>query len=98
MNRRTSRVLVTVLMVLGGAYLCASGTAACSSLATEAAISSTDMCFIFDCTNGALGGLVDPCAPVGGLDKSSGDTGDEFLGDPFFADCRQLQQEQEEGN
>jgi hypothetical protein len=51
-----------------------------------------DMCFIFDCTNGAFGGLLDPCETVAGSD--TGDpgegTGAGYAGPatgPLFADC-----------
>ena len=88
MRKPGSRLLVAVSILLSGAYLCASGTLGCGSLTADSAMSALDMCFIFDCTGGAIGGLIDPCAQVGGSDRGGGgEAGTEELGGPFFADC-----------
>ncbi len=92
MRRPVSRIVLLSATVLGGACLFQSGNLTCGSFASEAAIASLDMCFIFDCTNGAFGGLIDPCGTVLGTDTNpEGGTGDEgFPGPstgPFFADC-----------
>jgi len=89
MRKRGSRILVAMGVLLSGAYLCASGTLGCGSLAADSAVSAMDMCFIFDCTGGAIGGLIDPCAYVGGSDRGGdeGGVGAEETGGPFFADC-----------
>ena len=92
MHKRLYRGLMIAGMFLAGSYLFASGSLGCGSLASEAAISSTDMCFIFDCTNGIFGGLIDPCANVYGTDTGNPEQGQAgtFAGPssgPFFADC-----------
>ena len=92
MRRYGSRILVAAGLVTSGAYLCASGTLGCGSLAADAAISAVDMCFIFDCTNGAIGGLLDPCEEVGGPDGGGDEGGGAGAGvgadvSTFFADC-----------
>ena len=93
MRKRVSRCLVVAGIILSGTYLFASGSLGCGSLASEAAISATDMCFIFDCTNGAFGGLIDPCGTVSGTDTNAGEgggQGGDYIGPssgPLFADC-----------
>lgn len=42
----------------------ATGLGACTSLAGQAVMGSVDFCFLFDCTNGIFGGLIDPCSPI----------------------------------
>jgi hypothetical protein len=37
------------------------GNVTCGSFFADSAQSSVDFCFLFDCQNGAIGGLVDPC-------------------------------------
>ena len=96
MSRRGSRIWIAACMTLSGAYLCAGGNLACGSFAADAAVSSADMCFIFDCNDGILGGVIDPCAQVTGRDSGSPPGGGEEggsstdpgrTGTPFFSDC-----------
>ncbi len=93
MRKRNSRYLVVSGMILSGAYLFAGGSMSCGSLAGEAGVAAVDMCFIFDCTNGAFGGLIDPCGTVPGTDTNAGAGGGQgtgFVGPssgPLFADC-----------
>jgi hypothetical protein len=93
MRNRISRCIAIASVVLSGGYLFASGNFACGSTGAEGAISSVDMCFIFDCTNGILGGLIDPCGDVVGTDTNPGEGGGgggTYQGPrtgPLFADC-----------
>ena len=92
MRKRVSRYVMVASTVLAGSYLLSSGNLGCGSLSSEAALSSADMCFIFDCTNGAFGGLIDPCATIQGTDTGNPDQGQggNFAGPftgPLFADC-----------
>ena len=80
MSRRRSRIWVAMCLALSGAYLCTSGNLTCGSFGADAAVSSTDMCFMFDCDEGIFGGIIDPCTEVGG--RGSGTTSGTF-----FADC-----------
>ena len=77
----------------------AGGTIGCASLVAEAALSSIDMCVVFDCTGGIFGGVIDPCVIVGddpddntgggggGGGGGVGGTADGIIGGPFFTDC-----------
>jgi len=90
MPRRKSRIRMAACLILGGAYLCAGGNLTCGSFGADAAVSALDMCFMFDCTSGILGGVIDPCGQIGGSDSgtnTTGQTGDTVSGGTFFADC-----------
>ncbi len=62
--RKRKSVLVLALVVSGGIAFAAGG-GACASLAGESLLGSVDFCFLFDCVDGAIGGLLDPCSNVG---------------------------------
>jgi len=98
MKKCRPRILVAAGLLLSGAYLCANSPLGCGSFAAESAIASFDMCFIFDCTGGGFGGLIDWCTDVDGLVGGSGSSGgggggagggtaDELGGGSFFTDC-----------
>lgn len=75
MRLRNSRIQ-TVLLLVGAAGMLL-GTHAglgCASLFGEQAMRMADMCFIFDCQNGAFGGTIDFCS------NSNGES-------PTFTDC-----------
>jgi len=91
-RKRVVRTLVALGLVASGAYLMAGGTMACGSLAGESALSAVDFCFMFDCTNGAVGGLIDPCGTVG-VDPDDADSDSAIIGGPFFADCVNIEEE-----
>ena len=77
MRSRIRRVVPTLGLLLGGAYLVAGSAYGCGTHLGETLFTSADFCFIFDCQNGLLGGSVDPCAGVG-----------DFSGQvPLFRDC-----------
>ena len=65
-----------VLVLVGAAgILFASGSGlACTSLFGEQGMGTADLCFIFDCQNGALGGAIDFCS-------------DSPFESPLFTDC-----------
>jgi len=56
----------------------------CTSFLSDQLLRTTDFCFLFDCQNGAFGGLFDPC-PQNVLiaDPTSGVEGNSNL----FVDC-----------
>ena len=60
MKSRKMRSFMVGLMVLSCGVVFGSGVA-CPSFAGETFMSTFDFCFLFDCQNGALGGLLDPC-------------------------------------
>ncbi|GMU36334.1 MAG: hypothetical protein EDS66_11040 [Planctomycetota bacterium] len=52
------------MVTLGGLVLASNGVGACASMGLESAAGAVDFCFLFDCTDGIFGGLIDPCAPI----------------------------------
>jgi hypothetical protein len=90
MTHRRPRFWITAGFLLGGAYLFAGGNLTCGSFAADAAVSGLDMCFIFDCTNGIFGGVIDPCSQIEGSDSGGGGQAggaDTETGGTFFTDC-----------
>ena len=77
MRSRGRSVLSGIGLVLAGGYVMAGIGNGCTTFLAEAALTTADFCFIFDCQNGILGGAVDPCA---GTQDTSGE-------DPLFTDC-----------
>ncbi|MCK4660410.1 MAG: hypothetical protein KAV82_12880 [Phycisphaerae bacterium] len=61
-NHRCKRFVMLGLVVTTGMVFAGSGLA-CASLAFDQAAESADFCFLFDCRQGAYGGLVDFCDP-----------------------------------
>ena len=70
------------LLAGGGDLLSGPGTG-CSGYLGQTALVATDMCFIFDCQNGILGGVFDPCSGIG----SGNQTVEGGTQLPFFTDC-----------
>ncbi len=71
-------------ILAGGGYLLAGPGTGCSSYIGESLLVATDMCFIFDCQNGILGGVFDPCSGIG----SGNQTVEGVTQLPFFTDCQ----------
>lgn len=76
--RRAGMWLGTALT--GGVLFAVGSEAACISFAADRAESATDFCFLFDCQNGAYGGLVEFCS-------------NSALEVPLFTDCPQFTQD-----
>ncbi len=70
-------------LLAGGGYLLSGPGTGCSSYIGQTALVATDMCFIFDCQNGILGGVFDPCSGIG----SGNQTVEGGTQLPFFTDC-----------
>jgi len=82
--RGTVRKVGTMVGLLaGGGYMLAGPGTGCSSYLGESVLVATDMCFIFDCQNGILGGVFNPCSGVG----SGNQTVEGGTQLPFFTDC-----------
>lgn len=79
MRYRGLRTLVLLGLVATTGMLFAGSGLACSSLAFDQAATAVDFCFLFDCQNGAYGGLIDFCDP----NNPDGS---------FFADCSNIEQ------
>jgi hypothetical protein len=59
MRRKINRVIVGIgAAALMGVLF----QTACAGFAGSQALQVVDFCFLFDCQNGALGGLLDPCS------------------------------------
>ena len=57
------RMMVVVALVgISGAFAASGGGLGCTSMFGEQALGMFDSCFLFDCQNGAIGGLVDFCS------------------------------------
>lgn len=80
MRRRKSRIQTVLLLVGATGMLLGTSGLGCASLFGEQGMAAADMCFIFDCQNGALGGTVDFCS-------------DSTLESATFTDCAQFRDE-----
>ena len=57
------RMMVVVALVgISGAFAASGGGLGCTSMFGEQALGMFDSCFLFDCQNGAVGGLIDFCS------------------------------------
>lgn len=77
MRRRWRRTLALVALTGGGTLLTTGAGPACQAFAANQALATTDFCFLFDCQNGAIGGLIDFCSL-------------STLEEPLFTDCPQF--------
>ena len=80
MRSRMQRIAVLLALLAGGGSLMVSSNLGCESFAGESLMTSLDFCFIFDCTNGIFGGVVQPCQQ--GVDTEGNPTGTLFLDCP----------------
>ncbi len=87
MRSRRVRICLLLGLVATTGMLYAGSTLACTSLALDQAATAVNFCFLFDCQNGALGGLVQFCDPTDTTTTDTTDTNNSLL-----ADCVQLQQ------
>ena len=79
-----SRRAISVLGLLGGLGFLLSGPAtSCTSFTGRSLLVAADLCFVFDCQNGAFGGTVNPCSGIGSGDQTP--EGQAAL--PLFTDC-----------
>lgn len=88
MRRKLRRVASVAAVAGAGGVMLISPNFSCESFAGESLFTAVNTCFIFDCQNGAFGGLLNPCdtpsifAPAGG--ESQIDPSEQG---PLFADC-----------
>ena len=83
MRSRARKAIAAMTLLAGSGFVMAGPGTGCSSYVVDAALVATDMCFIFDCQNGILGGTIDPCSGIG----SGNQTGEGQTGLPLFTDC-----------
>jgi hypothetical protein len=55
-------MVVVALVGISGAFAAGGGGLGCTSMFGEEALGMFDSCFLFDCQNGAIGGLIDFCS------------------------------------
>lgn len=60
---------------------------ACMSFAGNQVLHALDFCFLFDCQNGAFGGLIDPCPDQATTDSSGSSSTDTVTRANIFVDC-----------
>ena len=67
------------------------GFVGCASLGAESLSGAVDFCFLFDCTDGIFGGLIDPCSPVFSRPQTPGfiaaDVNTPETDGNLFSDC-----------
>lgn len=83
MRKGMRKATVVMSLLAGSGYLLSGPATSCTSFAGRSALVAADLCFIFDCQNGILGGTIDPCSGIG-----SGNTTSEGASAlPLFTDC-----------
>ena len=82
MRRKFHRFAAAAAIFGAGGMLMQTSNFACESYAGESLFTATDTCFIFDCQNGAFGGLLQPCGVALNPNPI-----DPLSGGPFFSDC-----------
>ena len=82
MRRKLRRVAAVAAIISAGGMLMQTSNFACESFAGESLFTATDTCFIFDCQNGAFGGLLQPCGVA-----LNPNPADPLSSGPFFSDC-----------
>ena len=92
MRRRKMKSKLALALVVGGGVLFGAGVGACTSFGGEALLGAVDFCFLFDCVDGAIGGLIKPCDNVGSVNElfiTQDPTSqlDGGFGSPLFTDC-----------
>jgi hypothetical protein len=82
MRRKLRRVAAVAAIVGAGGTMMISPNFACESFAGDSLFTAIDMCFIFDCASGALGGVLQPCGvPL------NPNPADPLSSGPIFSDC-----------
>ncbi len=83
MRSKLRRAIATLTAAGAGGLLVSGPGTSCSSYVGETTFVAADLCFIFDCQNGILGGTLDPCSGIG----SGNSTVEGQTSPPLFADC-----------
>ncbi len=74
-------------ILMAGGVLFAGADLSCAGFGATNAFSSTNFCFLLNCNDGALGGLIDFCTPVSFRSFLGGDQG--ITEGTLLADCPQ---------
>ena len=86
MRRKHRRFAAAAIFGAGGMMM-QSPNFACESFAGESLFTAIDACFIFDCSNGAFGGVLQPCGVAIGTGLFGPSPNDPSSGGPLFSDC-----------
>ncbi len=85
MKRSRTKRTKASLAILSSGMLFTGGDLSCAAFGLDSALLSTNFCFLLNCNEGALGGLIDFCSTtrfrsfIGGMG--------EVTESPFLADC-----------
>jgi hypothetical protein len=83
MRSHARKAIAAMTLLAGSGFVMSGPGTSCSSYIVKSGFVATDMCFIFDCQNGILGGTIDPCSGIG----SGNQTGEGQTRPPLFTDC-----------
>lgn len=83
MRSRIRKVIATISLLAASGFVTSGPGTSCSNFVGETALVAVDLCFIFDCQNGILGGTIDPCSGIG----SGNQTVEGQTQQPLFTDC-----------
>lgn len=78
--------IVAGCSAVGGVLLAGPGSG-CLPFVGELAFQTADLCFIFDCQNGILGGAIDPCPDAARNAALNGEAATSPATGPLFVDC-----------
>ena len=83
MRSRARRMMAAVSILTGSGILLSGPGTSCTSYIGQTALVAADLCFIFDCQNGILGGTIDPCSGIGSGNQTIEGQTQQLL----FTDC-----------
>lgn len=83
MRFRARRIIAAIGVVAAGGFVFSGPGTSCTSYIGRSALVAADLCFVFDCQNGILGGTINPCSGIGSGDQTV--EGQTQL--PLFTDC-----------
>ncbi len=82
-----AQIKLAALGAAGCLFVGLPGDLGCTSFFANAGLGSLDLCFLLNCNDGALGGLLDFCAPINFTSFVGQGGNGEAAG--FLADCPQ---------
>ena len=83
MRSRARKETAAITLLAASGFLTSGPGTSCTSFIGQSALVTADLCFIFDCQNGILGGTIDPCSGIG----SGSQTIEGQTQQPLFTDC-----------
>ena len=83
MRSRARKMIAAISLLAASGFVMSGPGTGCTNYIGQSALITTDLCFIFDCQNGILGGTIDPCSGIG----SGNQTFEGQTQPPLFTDC-----------